>query len=239
MAINLGNFRAARAYGAEAFELAGFIGRDELSAWVRGTQSLAAYYTGDYRQSLTLARDGQRYAKNGVQAVRLAINGEARALGKLRDRQGTAEAVTKAYRLLERFPSAAGMTPCISFGIYSEARTASNAATAYLAITDTKRVLAYTEYATRIVDASPSQWSRALVRLDTATALLKGAKPEPEGASLLGSETIAAARGMRIESIHQRTRDLATELRPWLHLPRVAEFLNEADNWLASTRTGQ
>ena len=96
MAVNLSNFGAARAYGAEAFELARFIGHDELSAWVRGTQSFAAYYTRDYRQSLTLAQDGQRYAKNGVQAVRLAINGEARALGKLRDRKGTAEAVTRA-----------------------------------------------------------------------------------------------------------------------------------------------
>ena len=38
---------------------------------------------------------------------------------------------------------------------------------------------------------------------------------------------------MRIESIWQRTRDLATELRLWLHLPSVADFLNEADSWLA------
>jgi hypothetical protein len=55
-------------------------------------------------------------------------------------------------------------------------------------------------------------------------------KLEPEGASLLGNEAIAAARDMRIESIRQRTRDLATEL--WLHLPSVADFLNEADSWL-------
>lgn len=173
MAINLGKFGAARAYGAEAFEVARFIGHDELSAWVRGTQSLAAYYTGDYKLSLTLAQDGQRYAKSGIQAVRLAGNGEARALGKLRDRRGTAEAVARSYRLMESFPPAEGMTPCISFGVYSEARTASNAATAYLAIADTKQVLAYTEYAKRIVDASTSRWSRALVRLDTATALVK------------------------------------------------------------------
>jgi hypothetical protein len=233
MAINLGHFRTARAYGAEAFELARFIEHDELSAWVRGTQSFAAYYTRDYRQSLVLAQDGQRYAKDSIQAVRLAVNGEARAWGKLRDRRGTQEAITRAYRALERFPPVTGMTPCISFGIYSEARTASNAATAYLSIAETKRVLAYTEHVTRIVDASPSRWSRALVRLDTATALVKGKKPEPEGASVLGRQAIAAARDMRIESIRQRTRDLATELRPWLHLPSVADFLNEADSWLA------
>ncbi len=72
LAVNLGNFSAAQAYGAEAFELARFIEYDELTAWIRGTQSLAAYYIGDYRQSLAFARDGQRYAKDGIQAVRLA-----------------------------------------------------------------------------------------------------------------------------------------------------------------------
>ena len=71
------------------------------------------------------------------------------------------------------------------------------------------------------------------MRLNPATALLNREKPEPEGASLLGGEAIAAARDMRIESIRQRTHDLATKLRPWLHLPTVADFLNEADSWLA------
>ncbi len=74
------------------------------------------------------------------------------------------------------------------------------------------------------------------MRLDTATALLKARKPEPEGASLLGREAIAAARDIHIESIRQRTRELAAELRPWLHLPSVADFLNEADGWLATDR---
>ncbi len=177
MAVNLGNFGAAQAYGAEAFELARFIEHDELTAWVRGTQCLAAYYTGDYKQSLTLARDGQRYAKDGIQAVRLAINGEARALGKLQDQRGATDAVTGAYRLLERFPQANGMTPCISFGVYSEARTASNAATAYLALQQIKQVLAYSERARQIVDSSPSQWSYALIRLDMAMALVKAEQP--------------------------------------------------------------
>lgn len=74
------------------------------------------------------------------------------------------------------------------------------------------------------------------MRLDIATALLKTPKPEPEGASLLGIEAIAAARDIHIESIRQRTRELTAELRPWLHLPSVADFLNEADGWLETER---
>ncbi|MGH4016809.1 MAG: hypothetical protein ACRDSL_23325 [Pseudonocardiaceae bacterium] len=238
MAVNLGNFSTAQAYGAEAFELARFIEHDDLAAWVRGTQSFGAYYTGDYERALTLAQDGQRYAKGDMQAVRLAINGEARASGKLNDWRGTVGAVGRAYRLAERLPPADGMTPCISFGIYSEARTASNAATAYLALGQTKQVLSYAERAREIVDASSSQWSYALIRLDMATALLSGHQPEPEGASALGTEAIDAVRYLRIESIQQRTRELAMALRPWRHLPTVADFLNEVSQWLATAWDG-
>lgn len=238
MAVNLGNFNAAQTYGAEAFELARFVEQDELSAWIRGTQSFAAYYTGDYKRSLILAQDGQRYARNGIQAVRLTINGEARALGKLQDRRGADEAVTKAYRLLERFPSAEGMTPCISFGIYSEARTASNAATAYLSLRQAKQVLGYAERIQEIVDASSSQWSYALIRLDMAMALLKAERPEPEGASALGADALIAIRYQRIESIQQRTRELAIALRPWQHLPTVADFLADVSGWLTAKWDG-
>ncbi|MBV9141113.1 MAG: hypothetical protein JO115_09365 [Pseudonocardiales bacterium] len=234
MAVNLGDFSAAQAYGGEAFELAQFIEQDELSAWIRGTQSLAAYYTGDYKRALALAQDGQRYAKGGIQAVRLAVNGEARALGKLHDQHGAADAVARAYRTLERFPLAGGMTPCISLGIYSEARTASNAATAYLALRQTKQVLDYAQRAQEIVDASPSLWSYALIRLDMAMALLNPERPEPEGASALGAQAVAAVRYLRIESIQQRTRELATALRPWQHLPTVTNFLDDVSSWLAT-----
>jgi tetratricopeptide (TPR) repeat protein len=234
MAVNLGNFGVAQAYGAEAFELARFIEQDELSAWIRGTQSLAAYCTGDHKRALDLAQDGQCYAKGGVQAVRLAVNGEARALGKLHDRRSAADAVARAYRVLERFPPAGGMTPCISFSIYSEARTASNAATTYLALGQTKQVLDYAQRAQEIIDTSPSQWSYALIRLDMAMALLNPEHPEPEGASALEVQAVAAARHLRIESIQQRTRELVAALRSWRHLPTVADFLDDVSSWLAT-----
>lgn len=75
-----------------------------------------------------------------------------------------------------------------------------------------------------------------MVRLDTATALLKARKPGHEGARLLGREAIVVAREIHIESIRQRTRELAAELQSWLHLPSVADFVNEADGWLATER---
>ena len=69
MAVNLGRFHSARAYAVEALSLAEHVTDDELKAWVRGTQSFAEYYTGNYRQALEYAVDGQRYAGTGSQGV--------------------------------------------------------------------------------------------------------------------------------------------------------------------------
>ena len=99
-------------------------------------------------------------------------------------------------------------------------------------------MLSYAERTREIVDASPSQWSYALIRLDMAMALLSSEQPEPEGASALGAEAINAVRYMRIESIKQRTRDLVRTLRPWQQVPSVAAFIADASSWLATDLGG-
>lgn len=124
------------------------------------------------------------------------------------------------------------MTPCNSFGVYSEARTASDAATAYLALGDTSRVLEHAALAGKVVDASSSRWSRVLVRLDTAVALTRAREPDLEHATFLGGEAIGIAGNHRLESIQQRTRDLVVDLHPWRKRPAVGEFLDEARHWL-------
>ena len=97
------------------------------------------------------------------------------------------------------------MTPCISFGLYSEARTAANAATARLALAQPAEALAYAGRALEVVDGSPSVWSRALVRLDMAAAVTSTSRPDLEHAAALMREAMAAANTHRIESIRQRT----------------------------------
>src|SRR5207245_1673735 len=88
-------FMLARAYCAEAFALAAAAEDSDLQAWVRGTESLSAYYQRRYTDALELARDGQRHAQSGPQTIRLAVNGEARALGRLGDRRGVATALIR------------------------------------------------------------------------------------------------------------------------------------------------
>lgn len=232
MSVNLGRYDSARAYALESFQLAEQADDGDLRAWVRGTQSLAEFYAGNYREALAFAEDGRRYASTGRQAVRLVVNGEARAHGKLGDRRAVTKAVAEAYELLGAFAPEPGMTPCISFGVYSEARTASNAATAYLGLGHTEPVLEFAERALDIVDGSPSRWSQALVRLDMAAALIDTPTPDVDRALSVARQAMSAAEGNRIESIEQRLRSFVAGLQANAEYAPVAAFVEEARLWL-------
>ncbi|MCK9904448.1 hypothetical protein MXD63_30950 [Frankia sp. Cpl3] len=224
MAVNLGDFPLARAYCVEAFTLAVAVEDSDLAAWVRGTESLCAYYAGDYRLALERAREGQTHAAGGPQAIRLAVNGEARALGQLGDRDGMREAVGRAFDLAEDTELPEGMSPCISFGAYSFARIAANAATAHVGTGDTALVQSYAQTASSMPGADRSRWSDVLITLDVATALTAGADPDPEHSAALGVEALIRAGAAPIESIRQRGQELARRTAPWRTLPAVAEL---------------
>ncbi|WP_322747956.1 MULTISPECIES: hypothetical protein [unclassified Frankia] len=224
MAVNLGDFPLARAYCAEAFTIAVAVDDSDLAAWVRGTESLCEYYAGDYRLALAHARDGQNYAAGGPQAIRLAVNGEARALGQLGDRGGAREAVGRAFDLAEATRLPDGMSPCVSFGPYSLARIAANAATAHVGTGEAALVHHYAEMTSDVLRTAQSPWSDVLVALDVATALTAGDDPDPERSAAIGVEALAHAGSNPIESIRQRGRELVRRTAPWRSLPRVTEL---------------
>jgi hypothetical protein len=160
------------------------------------------------------------------------VNGEARALGRLGDRGGVDKAVDQAFRLASRHALPDGMSPCMSFGPYSVARIAANAATAYVSLGEPVRVREYADMAAQPVEQSQSIWSRCLVRLDVATALLLAEAPDPEQAAALGIEALTAGAGNPIESIRRRGSELVAHARPWRGLGPVTE-LAEASRVLA------
>ncbi|ROO51174.1 hypothetical protein EDC02_6042 [Micromonospora sp. Llam0] len=236
MSVNLGRFSSARAYGIEAFQLADYAEDRELKAWVRGTQSFTEFYDGQYRKALAYAVDGRRFAGRGAQTVRLAVNGEARAHAKLGQTQEAEQAIGTAYEVLSDLSPEPGMSSCVSFGLYSEARVASNAATAYLALGHTEQVLHLAGRAVTIVDSSPSVWSQALVRLDLATALVDGDRPDVGQAADVARQAMRACQDNQIESIRQRTRDLATAIKVNFDDPCAESFVDEAHAWLDEGR---
>jgi hypothetical protein len=234
-ATNLGRFTMARAYGLEAFALATTASRSDLLAWIRGTQSFTEYYAGKPGESLKLAQDGQRFAQGGAESVRLAINGEARAAAILGDGSTARRAIRRAYSASNRLGAPADLTPCLSFDVYGEARTAANAATTLLHLGETAAVLEHTAEVIRIADFSESMWTRSLARLDRAKALVTDRSPQPEESATLGMYVAATPGVMLIESVRQRTATLVRDLSPWRTEPRVSEFLDHAPRIIRST----
>ena len=232
MAVNTGRFGLARAYCLEALHTAELVGHHDLTAWIGGTQSLCEYYAGDYRAALEFAREGRRVGGRSAQVIRLAVNGEARALGRLGDRAGVGRSVGEAFDLAEQHPVPDGMSPCISFAPYSIARIAANAATAYVSLGEPGQAREYADMAAQVADRSPSMWSRCLVRLDLATALLLSHSPDPEQAAVLGIEALTATAGNPIESVRRRSHELVTRAKPWQQIGPVTE-LAEASRALA------
>lgn len=238
-ATNLGRFTMARAYGLEAFAFASSASRGDLLAWIRGTQSFTEYYARRPRESLEFARDGQRFARGGTESVRLAVNGEARAAALLGDDRTARAAIAWAYATSSKLGAPAGLTPCLSFDVYGEARTAANAATTLLHLGETPAVLEHTAEVIRIADSSDSMWTRSLARLDRANALLADASPRPEEAAALGLHVAAMPGVMLIESVRQRTADLVRDLRPWRGEALVGDFLDRAPQAIKSTASGR
>ncbi|MFB7630442.1 helix-turn-helix domain-containing protein [Streptomyces sp. NPDC056149] len=237
MAVNAGREPVAEAYCREAEELAKEIADTELLMWIHGTRSLNAYYAGRYDRAVQCAEAGLAIAPENPQAIRLQSNGRARALGKLGDRSAAVRAIAAAEDLSSRHAVHAGLTSCISFEPYGTARTLANAATVHVALADASRVLAYAHQIDELVEQSDSAWSRALVRLDVATALLTDPQPDVEQAMALGRQVLDSGGGPPIRSVVQRAGDLLTGAESWKSVPAVREYAEAHRTWRSTPHT--
>ncbi|WP_306962883.1 helix-turn-helix domain-containing protein [Streptomyces afghaniensis] len=231
MAVNAGHDAIAEAYSTEALQLAQEVDDSELMMWIFGTRSLGAYYAGRYDQALKCADAGLAIDPGNAQAIRLLVNGRARALGKLGDATGAQRAIAEAEDLSNDHRLPCGLTPCISFAPYSIARTLANAATAHVALGNTREVIEYAEQVDELVEQSDSAWSRALVRLDVATALLADSHPDVEHAMMLGMQVLEAGGGPPIRSVIQRAGELHVSATTWHQIPAVKDYAEALRSW--------
>jgi transcriptional regulator with XRE-family HTH domain len=207
VAVGRGDFPLARAYCLEAFQLGNFAGDANLQAWARGLQSFCEYYAGRYDEALKLARDGLHYGQSGPQSVRLTINGAARAMGKLGNAAGVHRSVDEAYDLMSRNNVPSGVPSSITFGCYSAAQTASNAATAYVSLGMAEKVQHYVELALPDISKSESPWSQSLVMIDLALSVIRSKEPDLDRAAGLILDALSISAGRPIISVEQRTWD--------------------------------
>ncbi|WP_237308004.1 hypothetical protein [Streptomyces alboflavus] len=233
MAVNLGAKPAvAEAYCAEAETLAAHVGDTELQMWAAGTRSLSLYYQHRYAEADAAAAAGIKLSPSSGQAIRLLANGRARALARLGDRRGAERAIGRALDLSEQQPALPpGITSCISFTPYSLARTLANEITARLSLDDTDEVLSCAGQIDGLIEASDSEWSRALVGLDVATALLQRRQPEVDRAMFLGLQALRAGTTPPITSVWQRANELLGRARRWHAEPEVSDYAEELRNW--------
>lgn len=235
MAVNLGRFHFASMYCQEALHVAEFVQDTDLQAWVKGTQSFCAYYRSDYRAASALAQEGIRLAPSSGQAVRLYTNGLARALGKLGDTVGVERAIDAAMTVASSVETPPGLTPALSFDTYSSARLKANAATAYLSAGEYNKVLTYGEQVEDLVNSSDSVWSRSLVRLDVATALVHQPHRDVEYAMDLAIEALNASQDRPIRSVWQRAHDLA-DVVATVDTRKVRVYVGELREWSANAK---
>ncbi|MEU9254504.1 hypothetical protein AB0D66_21970 [Streptomyces sp. NPDC048270] len=233
MAVNAGAaFEVVDAYCTEAGSLAREIGDSDLEMWVHGTRSLGLYYQKRYPEADEAALAGIALDPESGQAIRLLVNGRARALARLGERRGAELAIGQAMHLSERQPSLAdGLTSCISFAPYSVARSLANAVTARLSLGDTAEVLTYASQIDDLIAHSDSEWSRALVGLDVATALLQRESPEVEHAMALGRNALRAGTTAPIKSVWQRANELYEQAVRWHDEPDVGDYAEELRTW--------
>jgi tetratricopeptide (TPR) repeat protein len=223
-AMDLAQWPVARAYCLEAYQLAELLASAHLQAWARANQSLVEYYAGNYHDALGYAIDGQRHANGGPQSVRLALNGEARALARLGDVNGVHEAVERGYNSMGRFPRVQGVSASLTSGVYCAARAAGNAATAYLLLGQPQRVDEYADQALAEFDSAGLRGPQALTRMDQAMALLLGPSPDPEAASGLVVEALEVSmRGS--QPVVQRVAEFVRAGSRWRELPQVQEVV--------------
>ncbi|MDX6739564.1 hypothetical protein [Actinocorallia sp. A-T 12471] len=239
MAVNLDKPSLCDAYCTEAELLAREAEDVELAMWAMGTRSFGLYYQGRYAEADQAADAGIRLAPSSPQAIRLLVNGRARALARMTGhnteaRRRIEEALTLSD-ISEGLPG--GMSSCVAFTPYSPARTMANAATALLSLGDHTRVLEHTEALDSLVEESDSRWSKALVRLDTASALLTQRDPDVGRALELGHQALSMTASAPIKSVGQRAEELAHKAARWNGTPEATSFRHRLASWKATART--
>jgi transcriptional regulator with XRE-family HTH domain len=229
VAVGRGDFPLARAYCLEAFRLADFAQETGLQAWARGMQSFCEYYAGRYDDALSLAADGLACASGGPQGVRLAINGMARALGKLGDAEGVHRAVGEAMDLMDASDAPGGVPSSITLGCYSRAQTASNAATAYVSLGMPEQVQHYIGQAMPEISTSGSPWGRSLVMIDLAFSHIRSRDADLERATGLVLEALSISADRPVISVRQRAAEFIRDATAtWGSNPRVCTVRDAA-----------
>jgi len=234
LALDLGDSAVAHAHCLTAWQLAAESGDTRLGAWVRGTQAMIAFYTGDAADALSYAQAGVDIApRNSFVHTRLLAQ-QGRAHARLGDADGVAVAFAGAEE------SFASVTETASHSIFSfdYPYLPFYAGTAYMALAKPDKAQVFSGQAVALCDAAAVNWpvARALARVDLALAAAR--QKAPDQACAVASEALDIYASERpVDLIIRRTAEVVRELRPYQALPPVRD-LRERHIALARTPPG-
>ena len=212
---DLGWLAAAETQARTAFLCAELAGNNALRAWVRGMQSLVAYWDERPRAAVELAADGWRYVpETGTARVRLAAI-EARAHARLRDQRATEKALARAEQARNEVRGPDDPGGMLAFPL---AKQSFYTATARLwlgdqhSYTDAERDAAH---AVELYEADPPEQRRlgelCLAQLDLAAARL--GRNDLDGAAEQLQSVLAIAAQRRTDSVARRLNQVGRTLQ--------------------------
>ncbi|MGV9679153.1 hypothetical protein ACWDSJ_28060 [Nocardia sp. NPDC003482] len=237
---DLGSIHAAKTLARSAFMCGEMAEHHGLRAWVRGLQALIAYWDHEYEVAADLAeRAYHQYSpETGTARVRLAAT-EARARGRLRDEQGTMDALRRAEQAREQVRGEDLPGGMMAF---PPGKQAYSAASAYLWLggdANFRQAERLAETSLELYLADPPERRRlgemSLARLDLATARLS--RDDLDGADEQIRDVLRTSTQRRVESTARRLRQISTQLdRPRYQTSTLATTIR--DNILDVTTIG-
>jgi tetratricopeptide (TPR) repeat protein len=236
LAFDLGSVPLADAYLNEASALADDVGVAQVQAWVRAWESVVAYHRGKYQAALDFARDGQRYAGRGPQAVRLAV-AEARALAHIGDSNGATAAIQQALELRSHLPGPDTVGYLLSFEPMGTGRIYAEAAGVHLDLGDTERAERYAEKALDAYGTEACPATRALTLVDLALAHLSGEAADPGAAVARIRDAIAIAPDLPSEVLAVKAQAFVIASRAWAKQPEILDVAAQVEAWSKAIRT--
>jgi hypothetical protein len=227
---DLGHLEAARTQARTGYLCAELAGSNWLRVWLRGMQSLIAYWNDDPLQAIALAEDGLKLVpERGTAAVRLAAI-QARAYGRIHDAAGVRAALhtaTQARESVQQQDDPGGMMS------FPQAKQHLYAATAGLWLGDAaaiRQARKEAELAIEQYEQDPPEYRRLgelnLARLDLATARI--ALGDVEGMTEQVRLVLGVAGRRPTDSVARRLRQVAEALgRPRFVSQPVVQSLRE------------
>jgi transcriptional regulator with XRE-family HTH domain len=211
--LDLGDYSTAQVHAGTAFLCADLADHHDMRAWVRGLQSLIAYWDGRLADAVMFARDGSRFPLSGSIAARLP-GLEARACAALGDREGTVAALDRAEEARE----AGRADEEVGVFTFPLAKQAVYAGTALLTLRDkdfAARAIGQSSFALELYQAAApadrSSGDMLAARLDLAATHLLRNDLDAVDAHL--TIVLAVPQARRTASIVKRANDIGARIK--------------------------